>query len=321
MGHNCRLLWYSGKWKGDNDMKTPSRWSEDNLLSIAAILGKTSVKTQYACQVVAVSSDGRFVDVIHNTLEWESCSDGDTIMINEFGKDVLCSPTKPWVLKDIPVEETYERGQWKVRVRPKVGDRGILSVFYHDTRSLKEKGGFQAPDAIRVMAIDSASFRPGLPNHADVNAESDPYPTDDEWEIKGNGVKVKFTAPVDADSQSPRQLDINVGTVNLQISVPQNGNPIIIFNAPDGAITVNSKTAVVNADTSVTIDTPATTITGTLQVDGAVTTGSTIKSGGDITSGGDVISSTGKTLDTHVHTFPYNAGPSPATGTTNAPSA
>lgn len=48
---------------------------------------------------------------------------------------------------------------------------------------------------------------------------------------------------------------------------------------------------------------------------GAMTTPSTIVAGDDITSG------TGKTLDTHVHTFPYMAGSSSANGTTNPPSA
>lgn len=300
-------------------MKEPARWSMDSLLSMAAIMGKSSVKTQYACQVVAVSEDGRFVDVIHNTLEWQACADGDKILINEYGKDTLCAATKPWIITDVPVEETYERGQWKVRSRPKIGDKGILSVFYHDIKSLKEKGGFQAPDAIRVMAIDSASWRPGLPNHADVDADPT-YPSDDEWELNGNGVKIKLTSPVDEDSESPNKMDVTVGTVQFTIEVPQDGTPTITFNAPDGAITVNAKTANVNLTESATLTTETTTINSNVVINGTVETNSTIKSGGDITSGGDVISSTGKTLDTHVHTFPYNAGSSPATGTTNAPS-
>lgn len=271
-------------------MRRPASWSEDNLLAMAAIIGKSSVKTQYACQVVKVSADGRFVDVMHNTLEWEACVDGDKVMINEFGKDVLCSPTKPWVIADVPVEESYERGQWKVRVRPKVGDRGILSVFYHDIRSLKEKGGFQAPDAIRIMSIDSASFRPGLPNHADVNAEQETYPTDDQWELKGNGVSVKLTSPADSESNSPDKMEINVGNVSFTVTVPKQGDPTIVLNAPNGALTVNSKSATVNADTTtvnstnstikadtaVTIDTPTTTVTGSLNVGGAVTMASTL---------------------------------------------
>lgn len=287
-------------------MKTPTRWSQDNLLSIAAIQGKTAVHTQYACQVLSVSDDGRFVNVIHNTLEWEACADGDTIMINEFGKDVLCSPTKPWVITDVPVEETYERGQWKVRSRPRVGDKGILSVFYHDIKSLKEKGGFQAPDAIRVMAIDSASWRPGLPNHADVNADPT-YPSDDEWELNGNGVKIKLTSPVNEDSQSPNKMDVTVGTVQFTIEVPQDGTPTITFNAPDAAITVNTKTAVINADSSVTIDTPTASITGDLTV------------GGDVTATGEVTGN-GIPLSTHVHLVTAAAGlqepplPTPASG-------
>ena len=302
-------------------MKTPARWSQDNLLSISAIQGKTAVHTQYACQVISVSADGRFVNVIHNTLEWEACTDGDTIMINEFGKDVLCSPTKPWVITDVPVEETYERGQWKVRSRPRVGDKGILSVFYHDIKSLKEKGGFQAPDAIRVMAIDSASWRPGLPNHADVNANPE-YPSDDEWELNGNGVKIKLTSPVDENSQSPNKMDVTVGTVQFTIEVPQDGTPTVTFNAPDGAITVNTKTAVINADTSVTIDTPATTITGTLQVDGAITANSTLNVTGAITGAStiegmgvkDTTLPPGVTLGTHTHGSPTPVTPTPTPG-------
>lgn len=296
-----------------------SEYTLNNLLDQTVTTARNSVKTQYACQVLAVSEDGRFVDVAHNTLEWRACPNGETIMRNSYNREIVCSPTKPWIIRDVPVEETYERGQWKVRVRPKVGDRGILSVFYHDISSLKEKGGFQAPDAIRVMAIDSASFRPGLPNHADVNAETEAYPTDDEWELNGNDVKIKLTSPVDENSESPNKMDITVGSVQFTITVPKDGDPVVNFNAPNGAITVNTKTAVVNATESVKIDTPATTITGTLQVDGAVTTGSTITSGANITSGGDVITSDGTSLDNHTHTFSYNAGSTPATGTTDTP--
>ena len=299
-------------------MQNPE-YTIDNLLDQTVTTARNSVKTQYACQVISVSEDGRFVDVAHNTLEWRACPNGEAVMRNSYNREIVCSPTKPWIIRDVPVEETYERGQWKVRSRPKVGDRGILSVFYHDISSLKEKGGFQAPDAFRVMAIDSASWRPGLPNHADVNAETTPYPTDDEWELNGNGVKIKLTSPVNEDSESPNKMDVTVGTVQFTITVPKDGDPVVNFNAPNGAITVNTKTAVVNATESVKIDTPATTITGTLQVDGAVTTGSTIQSGGDITSGGDVITSDGTSLDNHTHPFNYSAGPTPATGTTDMP--
>ena len=286
--------------------KIPEQYSLENLLDATATKGRTSVKTQYACQVIAVSSDGRFVDLVHNTLEWQACINGDTVMRNSYGRDVLCSPVKPWIVRDIPVEETYERGQWKVRSRPRVGDKGILSVFYHDIKSLKEKGGFQAPDAIRVMAIDSASWRPGLPNHADVNADPT-YPSDDEWELNGNGVKIKLTSPVNEDSQSPNKMDVTVGTVQFTIEVPQDGTPTITFNAPDAAITVNTKTAVINADSSVKIDTPTASITGDLTV------------GGDVTATGEVTGN-GIPLSTHVHLVTAAAGlqepplPTPASG-------
>lgn len=301
-------------------MQNPE-YTLDNLLDQTITTARNSVKTQYACQVIAVSQDGRFVDVAHNTLEWRACPNGETVMRNSYNRNVVCSPTKPWIVRDIPVEETYERGQWKVRARPRVGDKGILSVFYHDIKSLKEKGGFQAPDAIRVMAIDSCSWRPGLPNHADVNADPT-YPSDDEWELNGNGVKIKLTSPVDGDSQSPNKMDVTVGTVQFTINVPQNGTPTVTFNAPDGAITVNTKTAVINADTSVRIDTPATTITGTLQVDGALTANSTLNVTGAITGAStiegmgvkDTTLPLGVTLGTHTHGSPTPVTPAPTPG-------
>ena len=277
----------------------------DRLLEQTVTTARNSVKTQYAVQVLKVSEDGRFVDVAHNTLEWRACPNGDTVMINSYNQSVVCSPTKPWIVQDVPVEESYERGQWKVRARPKVGDRGILSVFYHDISSLKEKGGFQAPDAIRVMAIDSASFRPGLPTHADVNASPE-YPSDDEWELKGNGVSVKLTSPVNEDSESPNKMEVTVGTVSFTINVPKEGDPTVTFNIPDGSVNVNAKTATVTADTSVTIDSPATSITGTLDVTGAITARSTldvndaVTAGSTITATGDVVGAT-ISLSTHKH--------------------
>lgn len=294
----------------------PEEYALDKVLEETVVKGKLAVKTQYAVQVIKVSEDGRFVDVTHNTLEWRACSNGDTVMINSFNQNVVCSPTKPWIVRDVPVEEPYVRGQWQVRARPKVGDRGILSVFYHDISSLKEKGGFQAPSAIRVMAIDSASFRPGLPNHADVNAETDPYPTDDEWEIKGNGVSVKLTSPVDADSESPNKMEVNVGSVSFTVTVPQDGDPTVVFNAPDGAVTVNAKTANVTLSESATLTTPTTTvdgnvtITGTLDVKGATSLSSTLDVTGAITGTSTItgagITDTvgGVTLGTHTHGEP-----------------
>lgn len=301
------------------------QYSLEKMLDATVTKARVSVKTQYACQVIAVSEDGRFVDVVHNNLEWRACINGDTVMRNSYGRDVVCSSVKPWIVRDVPVEETYERGQWKVRSRPRIGDRGILSVFYHDIKSLKDKGGFQAPDAIRVMAIDSASWRPGLPNHADVNASPE-YPSDDEWELNGNGVKIKLTSPVDGDSQSPNKMDVTVGTVQFTIEVPQDGTPTVTFNAPDGAITVNAKTANVNLTESATLTTPTTTvngdvsITGTLDVGGAVTASSTLDVTGAITGTSTITgmgitdSTTQVTLGTHTHGSPTPVTPAPTPG-------
>lgn len=257
-----------------------------NLLNINKLDTRASINTQYVVMVVKVSEDGRFVSVVDCTLEWKANPNGDTFMLNSYNKSIRCSKIKPWVINDVPVEQPYVRGQWKINTRPRVGDYGILSVFYHDIDSWKQKGGFQAPSAIRIHALDSCSFRPGLPNHADVDAEQEAYPSDDEWEIKGNGVNIKFTSPVDENSESPNKMQVNVGTVSFTIEVPKDGNPTVVLNIPDGSMTVNVPTSTINSDV---------TINGTL------TTSSTIQSGADITSGGDVITAAGNTLDTHVH--------------------
>ena len=295
----------------------PEKYSLRELLNITETNARLAVRTQYACEVVGVSPDGRFVDLIHNSLEWTACPDGDTTLINEYGQDVLCAPTKPWTLTDVPVEQPYLRGQWSIRTRPRIGDKGILSVFYHDTTALKEKGGFQAPATLRVMPIESASWRPGLPNHANVNNESEPYPSDDEWEIQGNDVSVKLTAPNDSESTADRKLDVTVGGVTLSIVVPQSGDPTVTFNAPNAAVNVTAGTANVNLTDSATITAPTTTINGNVTVDGSleVSGAATLSATLDVTgmvTGQDFTTATGIVLGTHIHsgvmTGPNNTG-------------
>ena len=61
---------------------------------------------------------------------------------------------------------------------------------------------------------------------------------------------------------------------------------------------------------------------GGINLNGVVITqNGTMTTPSTITAGADIISGTGKTMDTHVHTFPYLAGTSSANGTTNPPSA
>lgn len=287
-------------------MRSDSATTPNIMANLIETNAKCGVHTQYVVKVVKVSDDGRFVSVVHCTLEWGADSESETVMINEFDSPVAASPTKPWVVNDVPVEQPYIRGQWKIQTRPRIGDYGILSVFYHDIQSWKDNGGFQAPSAIRIHAIDSCSFRPGLPNHADVSASTE-YPSDDEWELNGNGVKIKLTSPVDEESESPNKMDVTVGSVQFTITVPKDGAPVVNFNVPDGVITVNAKTATVVADTSVTIDTPATSLTGNLTVSG------------DITATGEVTGN-GVALSTHTHLAPAAAAltpppaPTPETG-------
>lgn len=288
-------------------MRSDSATTPNIMANLIETNAKCGVHTQYVVMVVKVSDDGRFVSVVHCTLEWGADSESEIVMINEFDSPVAASPTKPWVVNDVPVEQPYIRGQWSIQTRPRIGDYGILSVFYHDIQSWKDNGGFQAPSAIRIHAIDSCSFRPGLPNHADVNASPE-YPSDDEWELNGNGVKIKLTSPVNEDSESPNKMDVTVGTVQFTITVPKDGTPTINFNAPDGAITVNAKTANVNLTESATLTAPTTTVDGNMSITG------TLDVGGAVTGMGITDTTTQVKLGTHTHGSPTPVTPAPTPG-------
>lgn len=275
-------------------MDASAELSLSNLLNINKLDTRASINTQYVVMVVKVSEDGRFVSVVDCTLEWKANPNGDTFMLNSYNKSIRCSKIKPWVINDVPVEQPYVRGQWKINTRPRVGDYGILSVFYHDIDSWKQKGGFQAPSAIRIHALDSCSFRPGLPNHADVDAEQEAYPSDDEWEVKGNGVTVKFTAPNNEESEADKKIDITVGGITINIVAPAEGDPVMTINSS----TIN--------------------ITGNINITGDITTEGDVKVTGTVTADTDVVGG-GVSLKSHVHPFPYNAGPTPTTGTTQIP--
>lgn len=270
-------------------MRSDSATTPNIMANLIETNAKCGVHTQYVVKVVKVSDDGRFVSVVHCTLEWGADSESETVMINEFDSPVAASPTKPWVVNDVPVEQPYIRGQWSIQTRPRIGDYGILSVFYHDIQSWKDNGGFQAPSAIRIHAIDSCSFRPGLPNHADVSASPE-YPTDDEWELNGNGVKIKLTSPADEDSESPNKMDVTLGTVQFTITVPKDGDPVVNFNVPNGAINVSAKTANVTLTESATLTAPNTTVDGNMSITGSLDVGSTVTATGEVTGNGVALS-------------------------------
>lgn len=82
---------------------------------------------------------------------------------------------------------------------------------------------------------------------------------------------------------------------------------------------IESENVNIKGMTTITGDT---SITGNLNVSNVITgptiSANTISSSGDINATGDIIA--GETsLKTHTHTFNYNAGPTPASGNTNAP--
>lgn len=274
----------------------------------ASIASKYLINTHMMVRVVAFHPEAQTVDVVQEVYDYVNTTEGDFVVQNEFGMDVPANVKELDMLYDIPVkQERY--GQFSVRCCPKEGDTGYLEIFTEDLQDWFKNGGPSVPWAALRFLRKNSVFVPFVPNNK--SAATDYPTTNDSFVVKSNRVTITVNDP-DGEAES----------VNITMS-----NGVTLTLSADGSINATCKTATIKAETSATIDTPETTITGnttingTLQVDKEVTTSSTIESGGDITSGGDVISSTGKTLDTHVHSFPYSAGSTPATGTTNPPTA
>ena len=95
----------------------------------------------------------------------------------------------------------------------------------------------------------------------------------------------------------------------------------IVMNASGNTITDAFGNSISTAAGGITINGVLITQAGVVTMPATLTTSGALDAGGAITAGGDITSGSGKTLDTHVHTFSYNAGSTPASGTTNPPPA
>lgn len=232
------------------------------LFETAKIAGKIEVQTTYVVKVLNVSADGQYVDVMHCNLEWQADPSSKNILQNSFLEEIACSPKKPWVIHDVPVER-HEYGVFKMRVRPKRGDVGKMTVYYHDIASLKRLGGFQAPDIINIHSLLSCTYHPmGEIGHPQVASgeQSNPYPQDGIFEIVSPNTKI-------VANDNTKQVQITAGSV--VITIDGNGSGISI-NAPE-TLSINAKTANITAETATLTTSGATTISasGGLDVSGS----------------------------------------------------
>lgn len=310
-------------------MISSNKTNIDQLLATASIDAKLSVNTHFLYTVAKVSEDGKFVDLISNTLEWTPCTNGDVVMTNAYGEEVLCSPNVPDVLFDIPVKQ-YKEGDFHIRKRPKVGDVGYIEVFYQDIGTWKDNGGFQAPQSINIMDKNSCVFVNGLIAH---NEDEDVLPPQNVMQIKGrtttiemqdatpedqetgttateakitakigDNYKIELSTPSDSGLENPSVATIKVGTTVLTLTVPTEG---------DATVTLTTDKLNITAEKGVTI-TGDTTITGDLNVSKTVTATTDCVGGGI-------------SLKDHTHPFKYTAGVSPYSapdteGTSDKPS-
>lgn len=250
-----------------------SRGYDGSLLKLfetAKIAGKLEVCTNYVVKVLNVSEDGKYVDVMHCNLEWQADPSSKNILLNSFLEEIACSPKKPWVIHDVPVEK-HEYGDFKIRIRPRKGDVGKMSVYYHDISSLKREGGFQAPDIINVHSLLSCTYHPmGEIGHPQNNTEqeSSPYPADGVFEIRSPNTSI-------VANNNTKQIQITAGSV--VITIDGNGSGINI-NAPE-TLSINAKTANITADTATITTSGATTINASGGLDASGSTEEKIPSG------------------------------------------
>jgi len=114
----------------------------------------------------------------------------------------------------------------------------------------------------------------------------------------------------------------NVITMNSAgVKIDDKNSNHIVMNASGNTITDAFGNSISTAAGGITINGVLITQAGVVTMPATLTTSGALDAGGAITAGGDITSGSGKTLDTHVHTFPYNAGSTPASGTTNPPTA
>lgn len=276
-----------------------SKTGIDQLLANNLIDAKLSVNTHFLYTVIKVSENGKFVDLIENTLDWTECTDGDVFMVDPYGNRILCSPKAPEVIFDVPVKQ-YKEGDYHIRKRPKVGDVGYIEVFYQDIGTWKDNGGFQAPQSINIMDKCSCVFVNGLIAH---NEDTDVLPPQNVMQIKGrtttielqdavdgdnpveakitakigNNYKIELATPSDSGLTTPSVAKITVGSTVLTLSVPNSGDATVTLNTDN--VVVNSKTASITAPNGVSI-TGDTSITGDLNVSKTVTASTDVVGGG-----------------------------------------
>lgn len=254
-----------------------------------AYAAKFLINTHMMVKVVEFHPETQTVDVIQEVYDFINATDGEYVVQNEFGEDVVAGLKVLDILYDVPVKQT-RYGQFAVQVCPKPGDTGYLEIFTEDIKDWVENGGPSIANGAKRFLRKNSVFVPFVPNKT--NCAQD-YPTTNEsFILKSAHTTIKVFDP-EEDGNESLEITMRNG-VSLKISA-------------DGSISATCQNTTISSSGSVTIDTPTATITGnttingTLQVDGTVTTGSTLTTGGDITSGGDVTTSAGISLDKHTH--------------------
>ena len=268
-----------------------------NQLQIASKTGSLMVNTHHIYQVVRVSDNGKFVDIVNCNLVWRLDEYSEQYVINSYGRAIPASPAEPEIIYDVPVKQ-YREGDFQIRKRPKVGDIGYIECFYQDISSWKKEGGIITPISINIHDIESCVFVNGLVSHKE---DDDVLPAQNIFQLKGrttlfelqdatvkneetqeeampskitakitDNTKIEIIDPADSGLEIPQSASLTIGSVNINIEIPKEGDPVININAGTSIINASAKTlnATISDGANITSNV---TITGDLTVSGEVT--------------------------------------------------
>lgn len=176
------------------------------------------IRTHYIMRVIEFHPEDQTVDLIQDVCEFCNTGDGDIVVQNELGYEVIVAPQKPMVMYGIPVKQ--ERwGQFSIQACPQKDDTGYIEVFTNDITDWIENGGISIPGSDRHFARESCVFVPFVPNKK--NALEDYVLDGTKLVIKSATASITIT---DNGATSDVKIEAKTMTVDAQEGVSIKGD-------------------------------------------------------------------------------------------------
>lgn len=298
--------------------------SLEERLEVSEVSSAMRVSTHDIYQVMNVSEDGRFVDIINTCLVWKEDDTSEAVVLNQFNIPVQASPVKPTPIFDVPVKQ-FKEGDLIISKRPKVGDVGYVEFMYQDIGTWKAEGGFQAPMSINIHDRSSCVFVNGVPNHKE--SDADPLPAENITQIKTKDISIEWQDTTDDESES--HIKVKNGNIEYELKEVNGDNGIentvtfktknVTFQIVD---TADGANVTMSIPDNMTITAKKFIVNGETEFNGNSTLNGDNTTTGKITASDDVLGG-GISLKDHSHDFNYigaGQGSSQQSGTTEKPS-